>query len=77
MAKNDRGLWHDEAGNTVPGLVLEQYDTNGAVVVPGAGEAAAVTHVDIVLLGWASSKLKSVVVGTGERQFEFTDVLTP
>jgi hypothetical protein len=81
MARNDRGFFHLEDGNTtdvVPGIVLKQYDAAGDVVADGAtNEVGLVTSVDVVLLGWAASKLESVVVGTDSRQFEFTDTLAP
>lgn len=80
MARNDRGLYHLEDGNTadvVPGIVLAQYDVNGDVVVDNvAGEAAAVDSVDVLILGWSNGKRKRAAVGTDKNQFEFTDTLT-
>lgn len=79
MAKNDRGFYHLEDGdtdNTLPALVLAQYDTNGDVVADGAaGEASDVTNVDIIVLGWDSAKRFLVPVGTDKFEFEFTDAL--
>jgi hypothetical protein len=79
MARNDRGFFHLEDGNTtdvVPGIVLKQYDADGDVVADGVtNEVGLVAFVDVLLLGWASSKPTSVVVGTDAREFEFTDTL--
>lgn len=80
MAKNDRGFFHLEDGNTdntLPAIVLAQYDTNGDVVDDGsAGEDGAVTSVDILVLGWDNAKRFGTARGTDKFEFEFTDGLT-
>lgn len=75
MSVLDRGKYHTNAG-WVPGIVLEQRNAAGAVVADGgAGEAAAVAAVDVLLLGFANGK-RSAAVGTAVNEFEFTDTLT-
>lgn len=74
MAVLDRGKYYTNSG-WVPGVVLAQRDTNGDVVDDGAsGEAAAVTEVDVLLLGIDQGR-RTATVGTGTNEFEFTDTL--
>lgn len=76
MAVNDRGMYHTNSG-WINGLVRAQYDVNGDVVAVGVGENAAVTSVDVLLLGPSASGVRTGVArGTGPNQFEFTDTLT-
>lgn len=78
MAVMDHGKYilSNTARGFAPAVVLAQYDTNGDVVADGAsGENAAVTSVDILLLGFANGHRTGVTRGTADNQFTFTDTL--